>query len=387
MGSSIQTSRWSQSAPLWIDDSSLEIMIDQVSEDTYFFGVTFDMKQYVLTEGSGYTLPADAPMENAISGVFLTGADLSISSDGNSIDGDIESFKFASLLMESLDASDYLFNYDLGSDTVSFSDLIEAFSSPEDFLYGFNGSISSRRLTDVWTDDVEKLTVEGTEFNDVIDNEFTDMKVVIEGFGGDDVLSLYGSYGRIDGGEGADTIHGYGADDAKFSSLSDSETISILQGGEGRDDIYYYYGVNNITGHEGGDTIIFAGTDSDEDYIEANILGKEGADYIEVGGDMATVSGNGGKDTLVLGAQTNVASGGVGADTFEFDIEMSGLIRIRDFEIGVDTLDTNGTLSVEEFAELANDTINGHVKFVIGDLQVSLIDTDLATLLDSDFLL
>ncbi|MEO0389012.1 MAG: calcium-binding protein, partial [Pseudomonadota bacterium] len=163
--------------------------------------------------------------------------------------------------------------------------------------------------------------------------------MVLEGFGGDDILT--GSLGddQIFGGDGDDwilddsgqnAIHGGAGDDEIALGLSSDS--STARGDAGRD---------HLTSSVGGD----------------RLLGGSGQDLIEAGAGDDTLFGNTMRDTLDGGAGADrisgghgndILTGGTGADVFVFVADLRGWDRITDFDVAEDHLRFRGALTHDD---------------------------------------
>lgn len=196
-------------------------------------------------------------------------------------------------------------------------------------------------------------------YSDYRDNDF------VEGeghrpFSGDDVL--YGSRGNdfIDGGGSYPDKYtpGYwehGRMERGFNSDND-----YLNGGIGNDVLIGGHGNDVLVGHGDNDVLVgdsirirVTGTDaypiyrSTEPSTEPAIFsgdgndvlyGSSGDDYLHGGGGINVLNGGAGNDTLVSEGDNDVLTGGPGEDFFWVTNNASGIVKIMDFEDGVDKI-------------------------------------------------
>lgn len=140
-------------------------------------------------------------------------------------------------------------------------------------------------------------------------------------YGGTDNDKLYGEAGndKLWGGTGNDELNGNDGRDTLKGEVGND----VLSGGAGKDKLFGGAGIDVLRGGDDND-VLRGGADADALYGDAGndrLYGGEGNDrfYDEKGND--------------------AYYGGAGADTFQFFTETFGRDRIKDFEVGVDTLD------------------------------------------------
>lgn len=192
---------------------------------------------------------------------------------------------------------------------------------------------------------VRSILVVGSSDADTIDCSKIDKPVVIDGGGGNDVLT--GGLGNdlIFGGAGNDKITGNGGTDALYGDAGDdvlagSDGNDLLDGGLGNDKLQGQAGADSLTGNVGNDTLDGgAGDDrvietADVDFLATakalTGVGKDSLAGIETlvltGGNghnkldvsaftgRAILSGRGGNDTLIGTNQADELSGGDSLD-------------------------------------------------------------------------
>ncbi len=170
--------------------------------------------------------------------------------------------------------------------------------------YGSDTVISGRGNDTVWGEDGQDI-IQGGEGDDTID-----------GGSGRDILG---------GGKGSDLLYGQDGDDR-------------MRGGE-HDDILYGGLGNDIVGGGKGDDILHG--DEGDDILK----GGPGNDILYGGIGDDILRGSLGKDTMVGNEGDDILWGGDGQDVFVFS-DTSGNDTIRDFEIGLDMIDT-GNISFD----------------------------------------
>lgn len=197
-----------------------------------------------------------------------------------------------------------------------------------------NAARSGATVSDLGGGDYEVVTVDGTDrFTGVEFLQFTDGIVDLAtltdaGSGGTD-----GTPARdvMLGGEGNDTLNGFGGDDR----LDGQDGNDVLNGGDGDDELLGRGGNDAMLGGEGNDTMAASdgsdtlyggeghdsmggGTGDDSLYGEAgaDILGAgRGNDRIEAGGGDDIASGGQGNDAVYGGAGNDTLAGGRGVDS------------------------------------------------------------------------
>ena len=121
---------------------------------------------------------------------------------------------------------------------------------------------------------------------------------------GDDVISLTGAYGTVDGGAGADRIDGGVGGD----TLTGGDGVDIIRGNAGDDQITGGAGNDELAGGAGDDVV--RGDAGDD-----QITGGAGNDTLYGGSDNDTIYGNSGNDTIYGNSGDDYISGGAGTDT------------------------------------------------------------------------
>ena len=160
----------------------------------------------------------------------------------------------------------------------------------------------------------EGAPIVGTGQADRLKGTDTDEK--IEGLGGSDVIA---------GGLGDDFILGGSGNDILKGDLSSQGS----QNGSSQN------------GTAGGDDVIYGGAGSDR------ILGGAGDDVLYGGNGDDNIMGNSGDDVIYGGKGDDRVSGGSGSDTFVLAVR-EGLDTILDFELGVDRIGLEKSLSFEQ---------------------------------------
>lgn len=229
----------------------------------------------------------------AIYELAFSGEDLGLMSDGQDVfgfyAGDDIAFGYGGDDALSGGAGDDILRGGIGNDTLHGDDGVDVLrgGSGDDSLFGGSGGSASDRQ--IVTGDRGEDTVEGGSGADTARGGADDD--VVSGNGGDDIVS---------GDAGDDTVSGGAGDD-------------IIRGGAGDD---------NMTGGAGDDRMV----------------GDRGNDIIAGGDGADTLIGAAGSDTLNGGNGDDLLSGGSDADRFVFS---GGDDVVRDFVIGVDTLDVS----------------------------------------------
>ena len=184
-------------------------------------------------------------------------------------------------------------------------------------------------------------------------------------WGGNGSDRLYGGAlaDTLMGGVGRDRLRGDGGNDRLYGEQS----ADRLFGNSGKDILKGNQGNDRLRGGNGDDRL-FGGQGNDR------LWGESGDDLLNGGTGNDILNGGDGNDTLV---------GGQGADTFVVAIA-SGQDIIRDFELGVDRIGLQGTLSIGEIS--LDQTPNGNTLIILdGDVLarvngVVLSDTDVIRL-------
>ena len=254
--------------------------------------------------------------------------------------------------------------------------------------------------------------VTGNIGDDTLDGSTTDYDVLISGGAGDDALLGGSGDDILIGGAGLDTFKAGSGNDTITVNNSDILTSTYVDGGEGYDklvikgdntvninldelnieSVVLGGGVSTVTGNSneidyliiggsatnmittaGGKDIIYGGETIDtinsgagDDYIVAgdgnDIINAGGGDDIIYGGTgNDTINAGSGKDTIYLEGDLDVISGGSDADVFKLSYQdqavKSGLTNlIKDFELGVDTLDLSNVKSIRSMDDITIST-------------------------------
>ncbi|THH38805.1 VWA domain-containing protein [Aliishimia ponticola] len=229
----------------------------------------------------------------------------------------------------------------------------------------------------------------------------------------DDYLIGNSGYNVLSGGAGADVLKSKGGNDRLYGGGGDDRLIGDageerLIGDAGRDEVYGNAGNDLIYGGA-GDDYLYGGRDMDvmygqggADVMRGNIGGDfmdggRGADDLRGGGSGDTIfggsgddfiMGENGADVLSGGSGRDVLIGGAGEDIFIFD-PLCAFDSVRDFEVGVDTLDVSA-FHLAGFAalqEIAVDRSSG-LRIDFGDGDVAFLeDMALADLSAADVIL
>lgn len=192
---------------------------------------------------------------------------------------------------------------------------------------------------------------------------------------GDDVFTIIGDGGEVDGGAGNDEIIGGGGSDVLIGGVG-NDTLTCgggadrAEGGRGSDSISGGRGADTLMGNGGRDDLdggggsdaLFGGGGRDQligrggrDTLDGGggrdaLQGGGGRDVLIGGGGRDSVDGGGGRDSLTGGRGRDTLEGGGGADNF-FLAQGDGLNFITDFNLRLDTLTfiTNDpTASIED---------------------------------------
>ena len=212
---------------------------------------------------------------------------------------------------------------------------------------------------------------------------------VISGGNGEDTLGggtgndkLFGG-GKDDvlrGGDGVDLVSGQAGNDSLIGDAGKDELIGgagndKADGGNGADKITL--GAGNDIGEGGaGNDKLYGNNGSDE------LRGGAQADNLFGGSGADELFGDNGKDKIDGGAGGDIMTGGFGADTFVL-LGSSGNDVIRDFVIGTDKIDLDGSLKFNDLAisQVGSDAL---VEFNGNSVRLQGIDGD--DLSGSDFL-
>jgi Ca2+-binding RTX toxin-like protein len=160
------------------------------------------------------------------------------------------------------------------------------------------------------------------------------------GFGGagDDILSAGPAAAWLDGGAGDDSLSGGAGDDVLFGgshgAFPAESDDDVIDGGAGDDTLRGGYGSDTLSGGAGDDVI-------DHHGHSAALSSGGGAQFAwHLDGAADTLSGGAGDDTLIFDGHDTV-SGGTGADVFWLHHDNTGpagVADVTDFETGADFL-------------------------------------------------
>ena len=142
----------------------------------------------------------------------------------------------------------------------------------------------------------------------------TDLRDLLQGFGGNDSLSGLAGDDRLEGGDGDDSLSGGDGNDVMFGG----EGVDRIVAGEGDDELYGDGGNDTLTGQGGidllegglGDDVLNGGADNDF------LFGGEGNDRLIGGTGDDELYGGDGNDLLSAGDGNDLLVGGGGADTY-----------------------------------------------------------------------
>lgn len=181
-----------------------------------------------------------------------------------------------------------------------------------------------------------------------------EMRDVLLGYGGADVIDGKGGNDRLEGGLGRDRILGGDGND----TLDGGGHADMLLGGLGNDRYIIdslYDGIVENAG-EGIDSVVSSAADLDlamrllnvenarlTGTSDFDITGSATANVLNGNGGHNIIKGGGGNDRIDGNGNADVLSGGAGADTFMFLSRANSSARnwdiITDFEKGVDKID------------------------------------------------
>ncbi|MEO0680949.1 MAG: calcium-binding protein [Pseudomonadota bacterium] len=148
-------------------------------------------------------------------------------------------------------------------------------------------------------------------------------------------------------GRGADRIHGFEGND-------------FIDGGPGRDVINGNFGADSLRGGGAADVV----------------RGGRGNDKIQGGNGKDTIHGDEGNDKL---------AGNAGADQFVYDPTDAGVDRIRDFQLGFDTVVVRGSRTVGKLGDMITSDVRGNASVEFDAVQIIFVGVSLAGLRNSDF--
>ncbi len=232
--------------------------------------------------------------------------------------------------------------------------------NPSQIMYAYIGSIDSPQDGDVTgaqylygaPDGV--LERSGTGSADALDFSGIGQRLLIDAFGGDDMIFGGANDDDVNGGRGNDRIDGGGGDD----HITDPEGNDTISGGSGDDMIFVFSGENRIFGERGQDVLLGG-------YGNDRLSGGGGHDLI-VGDAAAAMVG--GCDHIIGGRGNDLLMGGLGPDVFVFR-PRDGADRIAAFNI-----DEGGNTATEA-------TVMG-IDFELGADRIKLVGFDLHSVSD-----
>ena len=196
-------------------------------------------------------------------------------------------------------------------------------------------------------------------------NEFADMTVDLSE---ESISSIGGETGNMLIARGTIIENFFAGSGNDF--VAGNAVDNVILGGSGEDIIHGLDGNDNLHGNKGND--IIKGNDGD-DLIKGNagydtLLGGKGNDTIYGGGGGDLIWGGIGDDRLIGGKGSDKLIGGAGADTFVFG-PGSGKDKIRDFEIGIDTLEIaagSWGSGIGDITVSVYDAVNGYIQLEFG---------------------
>jgi Ca2+-binding RTX toxin-like protein len=172
--------------------------------------------------------------------------------------------------------------------------------------------------------DVFSLTdgVIGSAFNDVLSTGTVLASIFVfylEGGAGNDVLTLSGAGGTMQGGPGADTLIGYGPGRlgdsvVVYTDSSSGVTVDLATGtgtGDAEGDVLQ--NIDRVNGSQHDDVLIGSGRND-------NLGGAGGDDVLRGGTGADSLSGDAGDDVLRGGAGADRLFGGDGMDTADYSL-------------------------------------------------------------------
>ncbi len=225
---------------------------------------------------------------------------------------------------------------------------------------------------------------------------------VLGGSGNDEVIGGWG-FDVLRGGDGNDylqgelhndTLIGGAGDDTLYGGPNDDTYVMTQDGGD--DLIYGGDGKDVLNGHnendtlygEGGNDVLYGNFHNDLLNGGANndrLFGGIGNDSLLGGHGNDWLEGNAGDDMLDGGTGRDTLSGGEGADTFVF-IWGGKADVIRDYQDGIDNIDvTERALTGLAELRIVQNGADAVIGFDTG-ATITLLNTDIAVLDDSDFL-
>lgn len=184
---------------------------------------------------------------------------------------------------------------------------------------------------------------------------------LIDGKGGDDVISAAGIYAAVYGGDGNDTITDGGFNDTIDGGAGDDVIIqqgggtNAIRGGEGRDTITYNYSASNVIEGGAGDDLIRSTENKYANNSTANTFaGNAGNDRIQSGGSADTYLFNrgDGQDTINDFGYYYYNPSAVGSDKIIFgpDIAADQLwFRHVGNNLKVDVIGTDDSVTIDNW--------------------------------------
>ncbi len=220
--------------------------------------------------------------------------------------------------------------------------------------------------------------LEGGDGDDLISGG-ADADTILGGAGADRIAGGDGD-DEIDGGSENDVVTGNAGNDSIIGGdgndiLSGGDGDDIINGGAGNDLIKGGAGSDVIVGGDGIDTLTFTdqlsiagggffvdldGTSSPDGGIAEdsslsgieNVTGSAGNDALFGTNFVNVLRGGAGDDLLAGRGGNDTLIGGGGADAFRFEASNHGNDRVKDFEVGGDTIEIRGS----GFADVTQDT-------------------------------
>jgi Ca2+-binding RTX toxin-like protein len=181
-----------------------------------------------------------------------------------------------------------------------------------------NADMGSFNLTDITKVNVNALTGGDEITIDESGGRIRNLKMTLNGGGGNDTITVGRDRVRAYGGDGNDRIKGRGFIDGGIGndSINGSSSKDYIFAGEGRDTVDAEEGNDVVWGGAGNDRLegdegndIVFGEDGDD-----TITGGEGDDRLFGGANIDRIEGEAGADTLYGGRADDVLIGGEGVD-------------------------------------------------------------------------
>lgn len=171
--------------------------------------------------------------------------------------------------------------------------------------------------------------------------------------GGDATGDTFANIQNVDGSAKDDSLTGDNLKNLLTGGLGDD----MLFGKGGNDTLYGNRGADSLFGGAGNDFLDAGGAESGVDTLR----GDAGNDVLMASAGFLNSFGGAGDDTIHIGTGKQSAFGQAGADTFVLrDSEVTGIDRIRDFELGIDRIDLSNLTEVviDSFADFQANTID-----------------------------